>query len=138
MPPEQSKKWRLKNPDRVKAYRRAYYRRNLEQQRQRGRDYGKTPRARFTNGRVMAKKRNLEWDITQEEHASLLQSPCYYCNGPLNKSGHGLDRKNNSIGYRIDNVVPCCNICNSSKGEHFTSEEFFVMIKALVEYRKQK
>lgn len=28
---------------------------------------------------------------------------------------NGLDRKDNSTGYTLENVVPCCKMCNNSK-----------------------
>ena len=28
---------------------------------------------------------------------------------------NGLDRKDNSLGYTIYNVLPCCSFCNQAK-----------------------
>ena len=36
----------------------------------------------------------------------------------------GIDRKNTKIGYRLDNIVICCHLCNSVKGYFFSYEEF--------------
>lgn len=38
---------------------------------------------------------------------------CYYCGEEMKKVG--FDRKNNSIGYLISNIVPCCGQCNRMK-----------------------
>ena len=35
-----------------------------------------------------------------------------------------VDRKNNTIGYTLENSVPCCIICN--KGKSTFSYEFFI------------
>lgn len=41
---------------------------------------------------------------------------CHYCFGPLQVTGHSLDRKENSIQYHTAfNVVPCCKACNTFK-----------------------
>lgn len=39
-------------------------------------------------------------------------------------SASNLDRKDNSRGYDIDNVVVCCGRCNYAKGSHFTHDEW--------------
>lgn len=30
---------------------------------------------------------------------------------------NGIDRLNSSIGYEVDNCVPCCYICNRAKAQ---------------------
>jgi len=56
--------------------------------------------------------RNLEFTLTEEDFASIIQQPCYLC-GLSNKSG--IDRFQNSIGYRLENCRPCCGHCNLMK-----------------------
>lgn len=41
---------------------------------------------------------------------------------------NGIDRIDSSKGYVIDNVVPCCTICNVAKND-YTLEEFVGWIK---------
>ena len=36
---------------------------------------------------------------------------------------NGIDRIDNNKGYTIDNIVPCCHICNQAKSS-FTLQEF--------------
>ena len=73
-----------------------------------------------------AKKRNLEWSITDNEVRSLISKPCYYCgkkpslhyewsdcNGSFPYTG--IDRIDNSKGYLSDNIVSCCSLCNHMK-----------------------
>ncbi|MBA7579561.1 hypothetical protein ES708_21432 [subsurface metagenome] len=42
------------------------------------------------------------------------------------KRGHILevDRKDNSLGYDIENCVLACAVCNNAKSDKFTYEEF--------------
>lgn len=36
---------------------------------------------------------------------------------------NGIDRQDNSIGYKTENCVPCCKFCNLAKSK-FTIKEF--------------
>jgi len=49
--------------------------------------------------------------LTEAEHAALLSGPCFYCGG---KAG-GIDRKDPSMGYALDNCVSACKRCNARK-----------------------
>lgn len=49
--------------------------------------------------------------------------------------GSGLDRTDNSKGYLIKNVVPCCGICNSIKGSNLTHSEMIVAMRAVMKLR---
>ena len=67
----------------------------------------------------------------------MFQKNCHYCGvepnqfpkGNWAKSYNGLfiyngiDRKDNKIGYLLENCVSCCTICNRAK--HSLSEEDF-------------
>lgn len=56
---------------------------------------------------------------------------CDYCLAPLGKYGVGLDRINNSKGYTIDNIVPCCGNCNKLKNNILTRFEMVKVVKML-------
>jgi len=86
-----------------------------------------------------AKKRKLEWDLTEEQFSKITQQDCYYCGAEPNniakqkgKYGeytyNGLDRVDNTKGYTIDNVVSCCKFCNVAKNNH-TLQEYKDWIK---------
>ncbi len=78
-----------------------------------------------------AKRRNLNFEITKEQFKELTQKNCHYCNvvaaqirngGKTKKTKehsaytyNGLDRVDNKQGYVINNLVPCCGICNKMK-----------------------
>lgn len=110
-----------------------YYRDNrelsLERQRALPVRYGFTKRA--------AKNRGVAFDIPIDAYIALIASPCHYCGGPLNKSGSGLDRKNNNMGYTLENAVPCCKICNVIKNQYLTHAEMCVAMDAVMLYRKK-
>ena len=69
---------------------------------------------RWRDFKTACKKNGKELGITEEEFLSFWQAPCTYCGEPTPTSN--LDRIDNSRGYFIDNIVPCCIICNKAKG----------------------
>lgn len=85
-------------------------------------------------------------DLTFEDFLVLTQQPCFYCNAPpsnaYNEFKHarsalpetiangtyrynGLDRVDNAKGHDLDNLVPCCSMCNFAKRHH--SQEHFML-----------
>jgi hypothetical protein len=84
--------------------------------------YHKQPKFRYKTYRRGAESRGLVFDLTGEEFSLFWNTKCSYCNDPI--EGIGLDRKDNSIGYTIDNVVACCTTCNWMK--HKMSHDSFI------------
>ncbi len=62
-----------------------------------------------------AKKRNLIFELSDEEFFNIVKSPCHYCE--YNDSVIGVDRKNSNKGYIKTNVLPCCEQCNLMKND---------------------
>src|SRR5258708_34992132 len=65
-----------------------------------------------------AKKRNLIFELSLEEFIQITSQNCYYC-GRLPEQitktssssiyiSNGIDRKNNQLGYILNNCLPCC------------------------------
>jgi hypothetical protein len=64
-----------------------------------------------------ARKRNIEFCLTNDQFSSIIMSPCYLCGIPSNTiHTNGIDRFNNLKGYTIDNSRACCGHCNIMKG----------------------
>jgi hypothetical protein len=91
-----------------------------------------------------ASRRGLAFELTLEQFSTLTKEPCYYCgeidvNSKTGKYGkyryNGVDRKNNLLGYTIENSVPCCKNCNIAKGIN-TQDFFIAMCKKIVENHK--
>ena len=70
-----------------------------------------------------------------EEFVSFWNKNCFYCGDKIN--GIGLDRVDNSIGYEIKNVVPCCEICNTMKMTE-TYNSFINQCMKIVELHKNR
>lgn len=75
-----------------------------------------------------AKRRNIPFNLSEEQTLELFKSPCHYCGGapgskvPRAKGPdkkylyhQGIDRIDSSLGYTPSNVVPCCKVCNTAK-----------------------
>ena len=75
----------------------------------------------YKNG---ANRRNLSFELTEEQFKTITSKSCHYCGIIPSKTSktpisiynyNGIDRKNNSIGYTIENSLPCCTLCNKAK-----------------------
>jgi len=86
-----------------------------------------------------AKNKGYVFELTEEQFAEITKKDCFYCGAkPSNiYKNHdsygeyvynGIDRIDNTRGYTIDNVVPCCKICNYKKGA-LTLQEFMEWIE---------
>lgn len=87
------------------------------------------------NGRRTSNGQVLDFAIKKEEFATLCRSACWYCGD--HSSLNGLDRIDSNKGYTLDNVIPCCSLCNSSKGKK-TVEEFLFWCKKISDVEPPK
>lgn len=69
-----------------------------------------------------AKRKGLVFELSEEEFHHLILLDCFYC-GSVPNVYNGLDRVDSSLGYSLDNVVPCCKTCNYAKNT-MTYDEF--------------
>ncbi len=95
-----------------------------------------------------AKRRNIEWKLTDDQVLDIVKCDCHYCGqSPSNvQKGHldggdfiynGLDRINSDKDYTIDNVVSCCFICNNAK-RTMPLSEFLEWIERVYSHSIQK
>jgi hypothetical protein len=97
-----------------------------------------------------AKRRKIEWNLSDEEFFKIIQEPCNYCGIEKNNNtkkiskhsyGHinftGIDRIDNTKGYLYNNCVPCCRQCNMAK-YIFTQKEFKEWIRRLVYFETSR
>lgn len=87
----------------------------------------------YKNG---AKRRNLEWNLSDEDFSNLIFDKCFYCgaepkeynsdkfanhtNLPFKRNG--IDRIDTSKGYSMENCVTCCETCNRMKLNYSQSD----------------
>jgi hypothetical protein len=92
----------------------------------------------YSHYKVNAKKRNLAFDLVEDEFYALISEKCFYCGAEA--ANHcrtayikdvliynGLDRVDPVKGYALDNVVPCCKTCNWAK-QKMGLEEFYAWL----------
>lgn len=88
----------------------------------------------FYHYKKSANKRDIEFFLSRDEFIYLTSKRCFYCNCPpaqvhekKETNGaymyNGIDRKDNNIGYLLDNCVSCCKKCNYAK-RNMTVKEF--------------
>lgn len=88
------------------------------------------------------KRRNLSFNLTVEQFQNLCQQSCFYCGQPPSTKMHvskefknGIDRIDSTKGYELDNVVPCCRICNDMKGS-LSKENFLTRVQKIFAHMK--
>lgn len=103
------RKYRETHPEKIKSYRE----RNL-----------------IRSYRFSDKKKGFKCDLTVEwlKH-NITSKPCIYCNSTIQI---GCDRINNSIGHTIDNVIPCCKVCNFIRSNQLSHEEMLILKPGLI------
>ena len=96
-----------------------------------------------------AQYRNYVFEIEKNDFITFIKKDCFYCGSePLNvkksrstKKLHlnynGLDRIDSSIGYKKDNVVPCCKICNYMK-RSMSQSDFYKHIKMVINHVEKR
>ena len=90
-----------------------------------------------------AKARNLDFKLTRDDFLSIVLQDCHYCGSQPDKEisverlngifkYNGIDRIDNDKGYTLDNVVPCCKICNRAKSS-MNYDDFIKWIRKISE-----
>jgi 5-methylcytosine-specific restriction endonuclease McrA len=92
-----------------------------------------------------AVQRGYEFSLTLQDVDTIVSQDCHYCGQPPsmvkkranNFLHNGIDRKDNNLGYIIDNVVPCCKVCNRIK-HVLSKQDFLTHIKRIIEYTENE
>jgi len=106
---EQAKKWRENNPEKM-----------IES----NENKKNSKEINYSNYKRNAEYKNLDFNVSFEEYSIIVTKECHYCGVVQEKGFNGIDRKDQSVGYIVDNCVSCCKMCNYMKGS--TCEEVFI------------
>ena len=84
-----------------------------------------------------ARNRDLNFELSIAEFVAMAEKNCTYCGTkPLNSAKgnavkkrfngdwfhNGIDRIDSSVGYELNNCVPCCKYCNWAKRDRSVDE----------------
>jgi len=117
---ETAQRWRDNNPEKTKENNE--YKKNSKE-------------INYSNYVRNAGYKNLEFTVTYNEFVNIVETPCEYCGILQEKGFNGIDRKDQTEGYIIDNCVSCCKICNYMKGS--TDNEVFIKrVEHILTFRK--
>ena len=117
--------YRTSHKEELRKIKKTYYEENKEKILESNRQWRQTINGRLLSYQISAKARNLEWSLTKEDFELLWNNNCHYCGEKIN--GIGIDRIDSKQGYKINNVVPCCQGCNVLKLD-YGYEEFTTRI----------
>ena len=101
-----------------------------------------------------AYKRNFTWELADEDFDGITSRNCFYCDlppstvrkarGARGKYGHsgefiynGIDRIDSKLGYTLDNVVTCCEVCNRAKSD-MSFDEFLSYLDRIAIARSRR
>lgn len=87
---------------------------------------------------VKCRTKKLEFKLTKEEYYKIISNVCFYCSFSLNDYGLAMDRIDNSKGYTIDNVVPCCTECNIARNDNFSHTEMLLIGKVIKKIKENR
>lgn len=101
----------------------------------------------LTSYKQAAKVRGLCWELPIERFRWLIKQDCSYCGIPpyqarnaeryRNTPYNGIDRVINSLGYTLENSVPCCGVCNKAKHTRNADEFREWILRAALHLNKQ-
>jgi hypothetical protein len=94
-----------------------------------------------------ATKKSLLFELSKDDFRTIIKQNCFYCGSApiryyrdkLPNGGYlcnGVDRRNNSVGYIVENCVPCCHKCNWMKNK-YSEQEFISHCRVIVDFQNR-
>ncbi len=125
--------YQAEHVEEIRVWKANYYAENREELRAQQKINRGTARHHFSQVKSRAKKRKLNFDLTLDTYVAIISDGiCAYCSSPLPECGSGLDRKDSTLGYSVNNCVPCCRRCNEIRGhDNISHAHMFEVVKCL-------
>ncbi|ARF11181.1 divergent HNH endonuclease [Klosneuvirus KNV1] len=83
-----------------------------------------------------AVQRNINFDLSINQFNAIIKNQCYYCGiSNTNTNNNGIDRKDNEIGYVLENCVSACYGCNFMKND-YSYIDFIAQVAQIYNYSK--
>ena len=142
---EKNRKYRNTHKRQVKIWRERYYRKHKKKVVKSQKNYyernrekyllyykgiRKNPERIYGHYKNNAQRKKIEWELTYKEFKTFWQKPCYYCQDKIETIG--LDRIDSKKGYKLNNIVPCCSMCNKMKMD-FNQKDFINQCRKIIE-----
>jgi hypothetical protein len=92
--------------------------------------HGLTTWARYSNASGTAKRRGIPWLLEYDQWQEITSRRCIYA-AKTPSDVHipvGIDRKDNSVGYTLENSAPCCPRHNEIKSDVFSFEQMLDIV----------
>jgi hypothetical protein len=91
-----------------------------------------------------AANRKIAFELSDAQVEELVKRDCHYCGFSLSGvrsdlqqfAFNGIDRLDNSKGYQMENVVPCCKVCNHAK-KGMTESDFISWILKVADFQRK-
>ena len=89
-----------------------------------------------------AKRKNHSYNLSDDQFKKLTSGNCYYCGASPSRvrsnggrahaayTYNGIDRKDNNLGYTLENSVSCCFTCNDWKS-NMPYDDFLLHIEKI-------
>ena len=132
---EYRKNYRINNLEKVKETNKNYRKNNVEKVKEINRNYRKNnlTRGTITENNRKARKKLLPHTLTATQWERIKQefnNRCCYCNRELPLAQEHFLALSNSGEYTLNNILPSCQSCNSSKGNRdffkwYTTYEYY-------------
>ena len=87
------------------------------------------PRYRYNLAKVHAKIVGKEFTLTLPEYSALISLPCVYRISAADDQKIGLDRRDNTKGYTLENSLSCCSLHNTMRNRFFTYEQTLEIVQ---------
>lgn len=100
----------------------------------------------YNRYKFKAKEKGLSFNISLEQFKIITSENCHYCkiepsqkaeNNNIVYAYNGIDRKDNNVGYELENSLPCCKVCNRAKNS-MKYEEFIEYLDRIFMVRNEK
>ena len=153
-------KYYLKNKKQIRARQKEYtkkYRDTIKRKNSWDR-YNRTPKGFYQVIKTNSKMKGRDFDLSQEDFLNWYikqEKKCFYCDIPqkylennelfdrprktrVNRHRLQIDRINNDVVYRIDNIVLACPRCNTIKSNFFTADETREIAQKYIKPKWQK
>lgn len=127
--------YRLEHKEEARAKKKIYYENNKDVILAKNSAWRQTFKGRLLSYKRSAKKRGIEWLLSDDEFESFWGKACEYCGDEIDTIG--IDRVDNNLCYEIDNCKSCCSVCNVMKST-LSENDFINKIKQIINNLKNK